>query len=132
MKTLDKLTSKELYKLAHEKWLEEDTKKVKHALCYCHSCQTNTRIVKWKQLIRYYYDNCPYTPNYNKSDELALICPKCNVLNRFIIDKDLENKIKEKLPKDIMNVDEYDGYGKVTYKEKGNYQICPYKGYINI
>lgn len=126
------LTSEQLYKLYQEKKEEETTKKGNKFLT-CGNCKCKTTINKFYRVEKYWFDNCPYTPNYYPSDELCLICPKCNVLNRFL-DKDtaVYNKVRNYNGEYAKEYKFYGEYGNNEYTSKGKKCDAPYTHYVNV
>lgn len=53
----------------------------------CGHCNKSSKLSNWSWMNKYWWDYCE---DYNVSDEISLICPKCKWLNRC-----LDNKWKE-------------------------------------
>lgn len=86
VKKIEDYSSAELFALANAKKAEEDKSFVTFKMfkCYNPKCRRTSRLDKWERVYNYYYEDCPYTPNWLYDGEMRLICPKCQFLNRII------------------------------------------------
>jgi hypothetical protein len=131
---MNNLTSEELYQLYLEKKKQETSKKGDQYIV-CGSCHKKSRIKKFSHVLDHYYEDCPYNPQYRCSKEKGLICPKCNVLNRFL------NEESEAFLK-ISNfhgsyAHEYESYHNSYHKElyfmkDGHEHPAPYQSFVNV
>ena len=131
---MNKLTSEELFQLYLEKKKQETSKKGDQYIT-CGSCHKKSRIKNFSRVSDHYYEDCPYTPRYRRSEERGLICPKCNVLNRFL-NEDSEEFLK------ILNfhgsyANDYERYqnsyhNELYFMKDGHEHPFPYEKFVNV
>lgn len=129
MNGMNKLTSEELFQLYLEKKKQENSKKGDQYIT-CGSCHKKSRIKNFSRVLVYGYEDCPYNPSYYVTKEKALICPKCNILNRFL------NQQSQSFLK-IYNFngsykEEYKHYDREYFTKDGIRCLQPYKEFVNV
>jgi hypothetical protein len=158
VKKIESYTAKELFALANAKKEVEDKEFIKCKLykCYNPRCGKSSRLDKWERVYNFWYEDCPYSPNWLMDGEMRLICPKCRFMNRIIqrtyynyrLEKTvtdphpLRDKVEEYLRRGGEFAKEYTSYDKDYYEiwenglwdsdKRKKLSVAPYINWVNV